>query len=113
MMCWALTSDIFAPRSMRQRFIDEWIRTRHFQLSELDAGDFRERMVADCSTTGDFLRIFMGGIANVRVVAAGPNVHPHTSHTSRRSSVRLPMLCSCTLSVMVVMSHCRLHDSIG
>src|SRR5688572_883592 len=53
----------FRTPILRQRFIDEWIRTRHFQLSELDAGDFRERMVADCSTTGDFLRIFMGGIA--------------------------------------------------
>jgi len=46
-----------------QRLLDVWIRSDLFQLSGLDAGQFRSRILGECHSSGDFLRIFMESIA--------------------------------------------------
>jgi len=46
-----------------ERLLDVWIRSDLFQLSSLDARRFRDRIMRECSSSGDFLRIFMESIA--------------------------------------------------
>jgi hypothetical protein len=80
--------DVLGPRYghlrtpvLRQRFIQEWVKTRHFELSQLDALEFSQRMTADCSSIGDFLRIFLGGIATRQQVSRWSDCTPaHISH---------------------------------
>ena len=46
-----------------QRLLDVWIRSDLFQLSGLDPTPFRNRILRECRSSGDFLRIFMESIA--------------------------------------------------
>lgn len=50
-------------RRRRERLLDVWLPSRLFSISGLDAAEFRERIMMDCRTCGDFLRIFMEAIA--------------------------------------------------
>lgn len=54
--------------SSRKRIVDTWIRSKGFTRSGLDAGELASKLLADCRTGGDFLRITMGEIARSQCV---------------------------------------------
>lgn len=65
-------TEIFSTIAFRFRFdntkalghlLEVWIRSDLFQLSGLDAVPFRKRILRECRSSGDFLRIFMESIA--------------------------------------------------
>jgi hypothetical protein len=58
----AFRFDFSSPVGL-QRLLDVWILSDLFQLSGLDAGRFRDRIMRECRNSGDFLRIFMESIA--------------------------------------------------
>jgi len=58
----AFRFDFTSPKGL-QRLLDIWNRSDLFQLSGLDAGRFRDRIMGECHSSGDFLRIFMESIA--------------------------------------------------
>ena len=58
----AFRFDFSSPVGL-QRLLDVWILSDLFQLSGLDAGRFRDRIMLECRNSGDFLRIFMESIA--------------------------------------------------
>jgi LPS sulfotransferase NodH len=62
--------DLLAPRfgdlhiaRNKQKMLDFWFQTRMFDVSALDRDKFRQQILNECKTAGDFLRIFMERIA--------------------------------------------------
>ena len=49
-------------RSNRERLLEAWLASKLFRASGLDAAHIRERILADCTSAGDFLRIVMDEI---------------------------------------------------
>ena len=80
--------DVLGPRfahlrtaEWRRRLMDEWLRTRHFEMSGLDAAELTSRVVNDCRCTGDFLRVFMEMVAEAQGVARWSDCTPaHVAH---------------------------------
>ncbi len=59
--------DLGSPAE-RLRFLETWVRSDLFQLSGWDAAQLRTEVLRDCRSAGDFLRIFMEGIARLQRV---------------------------------------------
>jgi hypothetical protein len=62
--------DLLAPRfgdlrlaKNKQKFLDIWFQTRMFGVSGVNPERFRAKILAECNSAGDFLRIFMEEIA--------------------------------------------------
>ena len=51
-----------SSRSNRERLLHAWLNSKLFRASGLDAARIRERILRDCRSSGDFLRIVMGEI---------------------------------------------------
>jgi Sulfotransferase family len=47
----------------KQRLLQRWLRSKFFQVSGLDAGEIQRKIMDECRSGGDFLRILMGEIA--------------------------------------------------
>lgn len=47
----------------RKKLLDVWLRSKLFRVSGLDAGQISARIMSDCHSGGDFLRILMQEIA--------------------------------------------------
>jgi LPS sulfotransferase NodH len=47
----------------RKRMMEAWLRSKGFRRSGLDAGELTEKVLAECSNGGDFMRIVMDEIA--------------------------------------------------
>jgi hypothetical protein len=47
----------------RKRLMDAWLNSMLFNVSGLDAGDIRAKIMNECRNGGDFLRIVMGEVA--------------------------------------------------
>ena len=67
--------DMLAPRfgdlSVRrnkQQLLSIWLQSEFFRRSGLEAAEFRERILANCRSAGDFLRILMESIAEAQKV---------------------------------------------
>jgi hypothetical protein len=83
--------DVVGPRyghlrneRLRKRLTSEWLQTRHFEMSGLRADEFERRVVGECRTTGDFLRVFMGMIAEAQGVGRWSDCTPaHVSQIPR------------------------------
>ncbi|HEY7095804.1 MAG TPA: sulfotransferase [Terriglobales bacterium] len=52
-----------ARLSQRTNLIDEWLKTDYFRATGLEANELRGRVIRDCHSGGDFLRIVMGAVA--------------------------------------------------
>src|SRR5262245_16103154 len=52
----------------RRELLRCWVKSKLFQVSELDAADVQEKMLRDCRSAGDFLRILMEEIARAQNV---------------------------------------------
>lgn len=46
----------------REKLMEAWLKTRMFQLSGLDKGWIRAKVVDECRNGGDFLRVVMGAV---------------------------------------------------
>lgn len=62
--------DLLVPRSgnlrlraNRERLLKDWLRSKQFRASRLDPEEFGEKVLADCRTGGDFLRLMMDSVA--------------------------------------------------
>jgi len=53
----------FASARNRKELMKVWLRSKLFQRSGLDAAQIEARILAECRTGGDFIRIIMGEIA--------------------------------------------------
>lgn len=83
--------DVVGPRfahlrsaRWRERLMAEWLRTRHFEMSGLDARELTDRVVRECRCTGDFLRVFMEMMATAQGVGRWSDCTPaHVAHMRR------------------------------
>ncbi len=57
-----------SDRANREKLVDAWLQSKLFRASFLDAQKIRAKILADCRSGGDFLRIVMGEMARVQGV---------------------------------------------
>lgn len=50
-------------RQNREKLMDVWLRSKLFRVSGLDAAQIKEKIIQDCRSGGDFLRIVMDAVA--------------------------------------------------
>ncbi len=62
--------DLFAPkfgslasRRNRERLLATWLQSKMYKVSGLEQNSIRDKLLNECQSRGDFLRIFMGEIA--------------------------------------------------
>src|SRR3984893_1282442 len=60
----------------RKELLDVWLRSKLFRVSGLDAGEISARIMSDCHSGGDFLRILMQEIARQQAVARWADCTP-------------------------------------
>lgn len=53
----------FRTQAQRERFLSRWLASEDFLRSGLDAAEFRRRILEECRSAGDCLRILMESIA--------------------------------------------------
>lgn len=73
-------------RSARARecLLDWWVGSRQFERSGLDEATFKSRVRVECRSDGDFLRLFMGGMADFQGVPRWLDSTPaHLLHMRR------------------------------
>lgn len=66
----------FANPSNRKRLIDAWIQSRLFQVSGLDECQIRAKLMRECRSAGDFLRIVMEEISRRQGVSRWADCTP-------------------------------------
>jgi hypothetical protein len=67
--------DLLAPRfgnlrlfKHRKKMLDLWLQTKMFGVSGANPEEFQTKILGECNSAGDFLRIFMEGIASAQNV---------------------------------------------
>jgi LPS sulfotransferase NodH len=67
--------DLLAPRfgdlrltKNKQKLLDLWFQTRMFSVSAVDPEGFQAKILAECNSAGDFLRLFMEEVACAQTV---------------------------------------------
>jgi hypothetical protein len=60
----------------RKELLDVWLRSKLFRVSGLDADEISARIMRDCSSGGDFLRILMQEMARQQAVARWADCTP-------------------------------------
>ncbi len=60
----------------RKELLDVWLRSKLFRVSGLDAGEISARIMKDCRSGGDFLRILMQEMARQQAVARWADCTP-------------------------------------
>ncbi len=74
-------------RKNREAAIGEWLRSKAFRVSGLDAGEIEAKILSDCRGAGDFLRIIMEEIAGRqgvdRWIDSTPTNAPHMLRIQR------------------------------
>lgn len=60
----------------RRQLLDVWLRSKLFRVSGLDAREIRARIMLDCRSGGDFLRIVMQEVAHQQGVARWADCTP-------------------------------------
>src|ERR1700677_5061199 len=58
-----------AKRNNRRKMVQEWVRSKGFRRSGLDAKQLTARVLDECRSGGDFIRIVMGEIARSQNVS--------------------------------------------
>jgi Sulfotransferase family len=56
----------FRIRSHREKLMQAWIQSKLFRATGLEAAAIRERVLQECQSSGDFLRILMGAICTAQ-----------------------------------------------
>jgi hypothetical protein len=52
-----------ANRANREKIFQTWLRSKGFRRTGLDAGQLSERVMSECRTGGDFIRVVMDSVA--------------------------------------------------
>ncbi|HZU41532.1 MAG TPA: sulfotransferase [Terriglobales bacterium] len=52
----------------REQMVDQWLKSKYFRLTGLDAQTIRAQIVSECRSGGDFLRIVMENMARAQHV---------------------------------------------
>lgn len=52
----------FGSRETRKRVLDAWLNSKLFRATGLSSAEIEKRILEDCHSTGDFLRIVMDGM---------------------------------------------------
>lgn len=67
--------NVFAPHygdlrtpANRRKMVDEWLQSKYFRLTGLDAEETRAHLMRECRNPGDFLRIVMENTARAQKV---------------------------------------------
>ncbi len=50
----------------RKALLDVWLKSKLFRMSKLDPGEISARIISDCRSAGDFLRIVMQEVADAQ-----------------------------------------------
>jgi hypothetical protein len=76
-----------SSRRARKRMMKDWLQSKAFQVSGLDAHQIENRIVEECHSAGDFLRIVMAEVARTqgvdRWVDSTPTNVPHMLRIKR------------------------------
>jgi len=76
-----------SSRANKERMMREWLRSKAFTVSGLDADEVTARVMADCRNASDFMRIVMEAVAReqgvVRWIDSTPTNVPHMLRISR------------------------------
>lgn len=71
----------FRDSGTKVKMMDAWLRSKAFAVSGLDADEIRRKVVAECHSAGDFLRIVMDEVARKqgvdRWIDSTPTNIPH------------------------------------
>jgi hypothetical protein len=71
-------------RQNKERLMDAWLDSKLFRVSGLDAQQIRQKVLAECTNGGHFLRIVMGEIAKKQGVRRWADCTPeHLLHVPR------------------------------
>jgi hypothetical protein len=72
--------DLRLPRN-KAAAMDEWLQSKAFRVSGLDADQIRSKVIAECHSAGDFLRIIMDEVSRAqgvpRWIDSTPTNVPH------------------------------------
>jgi len=76
-----------SSRANKERMMREWLRSKAFTVSGLDADEVTARVMADCRNASDFMRIVMEAVAREqgvdRWIDSTPTNVPHMLRISR------------------------------
>ena len=76
-----------SSRRVRKHMMKDWLQSKAFQVSGLDADQIENRIVEECHSAGDFLRIVMAEVARTqgvdRWVDSTPTNVPHMLRIKR------------------------------
>lgn len=76
-----------SSESSRRRMMQEWLKSKAFQVSGLQAGEIEKKVIAECHSAGDFLRIVMEEVSRKqgvdRWVDSTPTNAPHMLRIKR------------------------------
>jgi hypothetical protein len=78
--------DLSSPEN-KKKMMREWLHSKAFAVSGLDAGELEARVMAECRNGSDFMRIVMDGVASKqgvdRWIDSTPTNVPHMLRISR------------------------------
>jgi hypothetical protein len=78
--------DFSAPAN-KKKMLQEWLRSKAFAVSGLDAAEVEMKVMAECRSASDFMRIVMDGVARKqgvdRWIDSTPTNIPHMLRVSR------------------------------
>ncbi len=108
--------NLLAPRfgemrsaSDRKKLLDAWLNSMLFRVSGLDAARITAKVMEECHSPGDFLRIVMGEVAQSQRRGALGGLHARASSVyGWKSNARFLTPCSSTLFAMDAMSRSRI-----
>jgi hypothetical protein len=77
-------------RTNREGLIDAWLESKLFRATFLDAGEIREKLLAQCDNGGDFLRVVMSEMAAAQGVQRWADNSPEELLHARKIKKELP-----------------------
>ena len=80
----------FSSRKNREVLMDAWLRSKLFKVSGLDADDIRRKIMEECRSEGDFLKITMSEIAKKQGVRRWAESTPDHSLYIQRIKRQIP-----------------------
>jgi Sulfotransferase family len=74
----------------RQELLDIWLRSKLFRISGWEPGEISAKIIADCRSGGDFLRIVMQGVARRQAVRRWADCTPEHLLYMRQIKRQIP-----------------------
>lgn len=77
-------------KSNREKLVDAWLQSKLFRATFLDRGEIRAKLLAQCNSGGDFLRIVMEEMARAQGVKRWADNSPEELLHARKIKKELP-----------------------